>query len=404
MNQLKMVFLLAFTVFFACKNTSTTNASQVKEAPTTTAVAKKMEMPPPSEPAMAKEVAIKEEEPAMTKEAITPIKEVSTEPTSKPVNKAKVETSLSEKAKKNIAQKKETVANAVSSTKEKAASTINKAKKTTDKVVEAVKETKITTAAIKEKPSPPKVIEVANTAAASTPKKVVNTAKEEVATIKKEVIAVKKGLDHALWDGILRKYVSAKGKVNYKGIKADKNFAAYLQLLKANPVKKDWPRNKQLAHWINVYNAFTIKLITDNYPIASITKLNGGKPWDQKWIKLGDKTYSLNEIENEIIRPQFKDARIHFAVNCAAASCPPILNRAWTASNLNSNLERQTKLFINNTAFNTIGEKGIKVSKIFDWYKEDFGDLITYINKYADTSVKSDATINFNEYDWALNE
>ena len=87
---------------------------------------------------------------------------------------------------------------------------------------------------------------------------------------------------------------------------------------------------KKMAYWINVYNAFTIKMIVDNYPVSSITKLHGGKPWDVKWIELGEKKYSLNEIEHNILRPQFKDARIHFAVNCAAQSCPPILNKAWT--------------------------------------------------------------------------
>ena len=107
---------------------------------------------------------------------------------------------------------------------------------------------------------------------------------------------------------------------------------------------------------------------------------------------------------HKILRPQFNDARIHFAVNCAAASCPPVLNRAWTASNLNSNLDKQTKLFINNAAFNNIDEKQVELSKIFEWYKEDFGDLITYINKYSNTKVKDNAKVSFREYDWALNE
>ena len=159
-----------------------------------------------------------------------------------------------------------------------------------------------------------------------------------------------------------------------------------------------------MAFWINAYNAFTVKLIVDNYPVASITKLDGGKPWDRKWIKIGDKTYSLNNIENDILRPQFKDARIHFAVNCAAQSCPPLLNKAWTADNLESNFEKQAKAFVNNPKFNTISAKNVKVSKIFDWYKADFGNLIDFLNKYASTNINGNAKVEYVEYDWALNE
>ena len=128
-----------------------------------------------------------------------------------------------------------------------------------------------------------------------------------------------------LWNGLLRKYVNSSGKVNYKGFKSDKSkLDAYLKELENNPIQENWSKAKKMAYWINAYNAFTIKLIVDNYPISSITKLHGGKPWDVKWIKLGGQTYSLNNIENDILRPKYKDARIHFAVNCAAKSCPPL--------------------------------------------------------------------------------
>ena len=120
-------------------------------------------------------------------------------------------------------------------------------------------------------------------------------------------------------------------------------------------------------------------------------------------LKLGSKTLSLNDIENEIIRPTFKEPRIHFAVNCAAKSCPPLLNKAWTASNLEANLEKQTKAFINNSKYNTISSGSAQVSKIFEWYAVDFGDLRTYLNKYSNTKLSSSASINFAEYDWQLN-
>ncbi|PHN08515.1 DUF547 domain-containing protein [Flavilitoribacter nigricans] len=212
------------------------------------------------------------------------------------------------------------------------------------------------------------------------------------------------GADHSQWDALLKQYVSATGKVNYAGFKQDKTkLQAYLDELAANPVQDSWSRTEKMAYWINVYNAFTIKLIVDNYPVTSITKLHNGKPWDVKWIKLGSKTYSLNEVENDILRPKYKDARIHFAVNCAAKSCPPLLNRAWTKDNLETYLDKQTKAFINNSKYNTLSARKAEVSKIFEWYAADFGQLIEFLNKYSETRINNGATVNYKEYDWALN-
>lgn len=212
-------------------------------------------------------------------------------------------------------------------------------------------------------------------------------------------------ISHDAWDKLLRQNVSADGKVNYKGFqKAKSDLDAYLDYLGKNPVQESWSKAEKMAYWINAYNAFTIKLIVNNYPVASITKLHSGKPWDVKWIKLGDKTYSLNGIENDILRPQFKDARIHFAINCAAKSCPSLLNRAWTAGNLEKYLNQQTKNFINNTKFNTLAANEVQVSKIFDWYGVDFDKLIPFLNKYSNTKINSSATVKYNEYNWDLNE
>lgn len=206
------------------------------------------------------------------------------------------------------------------------------------------------------------------------------------------------------WDQMLKKYVSASGKVNYKGFKtSERELDSYLQLLSDNPPAADWNKKRKLSYWINVYNAHTIKLIVKNYPIKSIMELNGGKPWDDKGIKIGSNTYSLNNIENDIIRPRFNDGRIHFAVNCAAKSCPPLWNRAWTADNLNPALASRTKKFINDPSYNTLGAAP-KISKIFEWYGADFGDLTVFLNKYAVEKIASDAAISFGEYNWDLNE
>lgn len=210
--------------------------------------------------------------------------------------------------------------------------------------------------------------------------------------------------DHSTWDTLLKTHVSGAGKVNYEGFKTDKaKLDTYLDVLKNNAPQSTWSKEEQLAYWINAYNAFTVKLILDNPSVKSIKDLHGGKPWDVKWIKIGTKTYSLNGIENDIIRPQFKEPRIHFAVNCAAKSCPPLLNKAWTAQNLNTNLEQQAKLFINNTKFNQITANEVKVSRIFEWYSSDFGNLIDYLNKYSSVKINAKAKVTFIDYNWALN-
>lgn len=210
---------------------------------------------------------------------------------------------------------------------------------------------------------------------------------------------------HDAWNKLLGKYVSATGKVNYQGFKADKPaLNAYLQSLAANPPADSWSRADKMAYWINAYNAFTIDLILDNYPVSSILNLDGGKTWDVKRITLGGKKYSLNQIENEILRPQFKDARIHFALNCAARSCPPLYNKAFTAKNLERALEQRTRQFINDPAFNTLTPGKASVSKIFEWYAADFGDLKRFLNQYAAVKLNDTAAITFREYNWDLNE
>jgi Protein of unknown function, DUF547 len=209
---------------------------------------------------------------------------------------------------------------------------------------------------------------------------------------------------HDAFDAILKKYVSTSGKVNYKDLKENKaDLEAYTKALSDNPPAEKAPKNERFAYWINAYNAFTLKMIADNYPLSSVTKLDGGKPWDVKRITIGGKKYSLNDIENNILRPM-GDARIHFAINCAAKSCPPIHNVAFTAANLNSILESRAKRFINDTKANSLKGSELKISKIFDWYGKDFDKIPEFINRFAITKVKTDAKIGFMEYDWSLNE
>ncbi len=212
--------------------------------------------------------------------------------------------------------------------------------------------------------------------------------------------------DHSMWDDLLRKHVSAEGRVNYRGFKSDRTLLdQYLQYLQGNPLQAGWSRNEKLTYWINAYNAFTVDLILQHYPLQSIMDLE--KPWDQKFITLGDKKYSLNQIEHQIVRPQFREPRIHFALVCAAVSCPKLLNRSYRPEDLNQQLENQTRYFLNSSGKNKLSAQKVEVSQLFNWYGEDFtaeGSIVDFLNRYADIKIAADAEVIFAEYDWALNE
>jgi hypothetical protein len=210
--------------------------------------------------------------------------------------------------------------------------------------------------------------------------------------------------NHAPFNSLLKTYINGSGRVDYAGLKKDEaRLDAYLAILAKDAPDDSWSRNEGLAYWLNAYNAYTLKLILKNYPVKSITDLHGGKPWDVKWIDIDGKTYSLNNIEHDIIRPRYEDPRIHFAVVCAAASCPPLANYAFSAGSVNTQLDKLARNFINNNKFNqTKGD--VKVSKIFDWYAEDFGDVRAYLNKYLASDIPEGAAIGYADYDWALNK
>ena len=217
-------------------------------------------------------------------------------------------------------------------------------------------------------------------------------------------IVTRSVVDHSAWDALLQKYVNDRGEVDYASLgKERQKLDAYLEAIAGHPPQNNWSRAEKMAYWINAYNAFTVQLILDNYPLKSIRDLDQGNVWDRQWIVIGDNTYSLNNLEHDILRKQYTDARIHFAVNCAARSCPPLLNRAWTAANLRTTLDQQTRAFINNQTYNTITQQSVQISKIFDWYRKDFGDLIAFLNQYARTKIQPNAKVSFQTYDWALN-
>ncbi|RAI88332.1 DUF547 domain-containing protein [Algoriphagus yeomjeoni] len=221
---------------------------------------------------------------------------------------------------------------------------------------------------------------------------------------------------HKTWNELLQANVNEDGTVNYKGfIKEKAKLETYLKSLSENaPDRKTWSKDEQLAYWINAYNAFTVKLIVDNYPVESIKDLGPALKiplikdvWHYKFFEIGGQESSLDEIEHSILRKEFNEPRIHFAINCASVSCPPLLNEAFEAKTIDAQLDKVAKGFINDSSRNKITPDAIQISSIFSWFKGDFtknGSLIDFLNKYSTVKIKSSAKVSHLDYDWNLNE
>ncbi|WP_159949013.1 DUF547 domain-containing protein [Polaribacter septentrionalilitoris] len=213
----------------------------------------------------------------------------------------------------------------------------------------------------------------------------------------------------SIFNDLLQNHVTDNGIVDYKSFKADQskleNYISYLE--KTSP-DNSWSANKQKAFWINAYNAYTIKLILDNYPLKSIMdiKQKGKTAWKIPFAKVGGKTYTLDHIEHEILRKKLFDPKIHVGVNCASGSCPKLGNIAFTEDNVETELTKLMKAFVNDPTRNKIDKKKVQISEIFNWFKDDFtknGSVIDYLNTYSNTEIKSNAKISYKKYDWSLN-
>ncbi|WP_369992931.1 DUF547 domain-containing protein [Winogradskyella sp.] len=215
-------------------------------------------------------------------------------------------------------------------------------------------------------------------------------------------------LDHSTWDNLLKQNVREDGLVAYKGFKADEKILNdYINYLSNQVPDNSWSYEEQLAYFINVYNANTIKLIVDNYPVESIKKVDATiSPFLKNFIKIDDKEFSLADIEKGFLQ-KMNEPRIHFAINCASISCPKLMRDAYTAENVNELMDRAAKEFINSDK-NEITENSAKISEIFKWYKKDFlvqtETIIDYINQYSDTKINPSVELNYIEYDWGLND
>jgi len=189
----------------------------------------------------------------------------------------------------------------------------------------------------------------------------------------KPVEGMSQPISHELWDGLLQEHVQPDGNVDYASLLQERSkFDEYIKLLENNhPNPMNWSREESMAFWINAYNAFTVQKVLDHYPVSSI------------------------------------EPRIHFAVNCASISCPPLANFAFTGDELDDQLDLMTEKFLADTSKNVITADRLELSKIFNWYKPDFTDgqsLKEYINQYTDIDISPSAKIKYLPYDWGLND
>lgn len=223
-------------------------------------------------------------------------------------------------------------------------------------------------------------------------------------------------VDHSSYDRLLKKYVTDKGLVNYKGFKAgEQELNRYLALLSRNPPAASWSQPEQMAYWINAYNAYTIRLILDHYPVKSIKDIGSSiqipfvtTPWAAKFFSIGGEKMSLDNIEHGTLRKKFDDPRIHFALVCASMSCARLRNEAYTAAKLESQLDDQGRDFVNNPAKNNISPGKVRLSKYFDWYKGDWTkngqSVAKWVNRYSKTKIDEQTPVTFLDYNWKLNE
>jgi hypothetical protein len=233
--------------------------------------------------------------------------------------------------------------------------------------------------------------------------------------------------DYSTFDSLLNKYVVGH-KVNYSGLVKEKEklfiFTEKLGKISPDSNTEIFPtREDKLAFWINAYNAFILETIVRDYPVESIKDINfiGVTVWLNKNL-LGGKKISFKSLEDDIIRERFKDPRIHFAINCASTSCPPLINEAYLPETLEQQLNKSTASFINdeNNFKVDVNEKVIYISAIFDWYEDDFIEwleiehseikspvILDYIKIYYSDKIEKewyDFDIDVNDYDWSLNE
>ena len=235
-------------------------------------------------------------------------------------------------------------------------------------------------------------------------------------------------IDHSAWQDILNDYLrvhdSGVNRFDYGALKAHAGdfakLASYLASLQSlDP--RDYSRAEQKAYWINFYNALTVQVVADAYPVKSIKDISEsllgslgifGGPWDDVHANVAGRDLTLNNIEHGILRPIWRDNRIHYAVNCASYGCPNLCPTAFTADNAEELLEAGARAYVNHPrGVEFMDDDFIVISSIYKWYAADFGgtekSVIEHLVKYADKALatrlrKFAGSVDY-EYDWSLN-
>jgi hypothetical protein len=221
-------------------------------------------------------------------------------------------------------------------------------------------------------------------------------------------------VSHDIWADLLGKYIKTDG-VDYAGFKKEEDrLDQYLKLLENTDPDK-LSRNEQYAYYINTYNAWTIKLILSDYPGVKSIKDFGTilqSPWQKEWVRINGKTVTLDHVEHDILRPRYKDPRVHFAINCSAVSCPPLKPEPYLADTLDRQLTDSTRSFVNDAGSYRLEGNTLYVSRIFKWFSEDFNDdALEFYLQYAEGELKEKLSKNkdsikvkYLRYDWSLND
>lgn len=227
--------------------------------------------------------------------------------------------------------------------------------------------------------------------------------------------------DYDRWNRFLGAYLAADdtgiNRVDY-GRVSDGDLGdllrAQLQSMQAlDPTRLD--RDDQFAYWVNLYNLVTVLVVLEGYPVDSIRNLGGwfaSGPWDEDVVTVAGRELSLNDIEHGILRPIWKDPRIHYAVNCASIGCPNLATEAYVGDRLEEMLEAAARDYINHPRGAAFEDGELVVSSIFEWYQVDFGDsergVIAHLANYAEPALRAELAtatrIARDRYDWRLNE
>jgi hypothetical protein len=228
-------------------------------------------------------------------------------------------------------------------------------------------------------------------------------------------------VDHSAWQRLLERYVSASpdginrfgyARVTVADKAALKSYLGDMQRVKVTALSE----NEQRAFWINLYNALTIDVVLDHYPVATIRDIGGGLfvagPWKKEYVTVEGRKLSLDNVEHDILRKTWRDPRVHYAVNCASISCPNLMAEAFTGAKLERMLNQGARDYVNHPRGARVDRGRLTLSQIYSWYRRDFGssdgEVIAHVAGFAEPKLKKQLadikTIAGYDYDWSLNE